>query len=126
EQHRPAAVLALRDGALERAVLDRMILGAHGQPPLARIEARPLRHRPAQQHAVELEPEIPVHAPRGVLLDDEAAPGLGRDALRRRLAGLREVALLSVGLEARDLALLLGRRGLLLRRRGLLFRRDLL
>ena len=54
------------------AVVERVVLGVHREPLLAGIEARALRHRPALQHAVELEPEIIVQAPRGVLLHDEA------------------------------------------------------
>src|SRR5439155_9376381 len=67
----PSAVLAFRDHALETGVFERVVLGLRGHPPLARDQARPLRNRPALQHAVELEPEIPVHVSRGVLLHDE-------------------------------------------------------
>src|SRR4029079_12488535 len=65
------AVLALRDHALESRVFERVILGLRAHAPLARDEARPLRNRPALEHAVELEPEVPVHSARGVLLHDE-------------------------------------------------------
>ena len=64
-----AAVLAGGDRPLERVVLDRVILDLHGEAPLRRIERRPLRHRPALHHAVELEAEIVVEMTRGVLLD---------------------------------------------------------
>ena len=67
-----AAILALRDGAFEAAIFERVVLGVDGEPLLRRIEARPARHRPAFQDAVELKPEIVVEARRGVLLDDKA------------------------------------------------------
>ena len=72
-----------------------MVLGAHRQPLVAGIEARPLRHRPALQHAVELEPEIPVEPRRVVLLDDEAV-ALALELAALGLGGLREVALLVI------------------------------
>src|SRR5215207_1839512 len=91
-----AAVLAFGDDALEVAIVERMVLGRDGQPLLAGDQARPLRHRPALQHAVELQPEVVMHAPRSMLLDD-----IGVTRLRRRLAWrlwrLREVALGVVG-----------------------------
>src|SRR5690242_8194383 len=76
EEHRAAAVFAGRDDPLELAVIERMILDVNGEPPLLRVEARPFRHRPALQHAVQFETEIVVQAPRRVLLDDEGQPGL--------------------------------------------------
>jgi hypothetical protein len=71
EQHGAAAVLALGDHALEAAILDGMVLGLHGEALVRRVEARPLRHRPAEEDAVELEAEVVVEPPRGVLLDHE-------------------------------------------------------
>ena len=62
EQHRAAAVLALGDHALEAAVLDRVVLDLHGEALLGRVEARPLGHGPALEHAVELEAEVVVQA----------------------------------------------------------------
>src|SRR5690606_13634710 len=46
-EDRARAVFPLRDHALERRVLERMILGLDGEPPFLRIEARAFRHRPA-------------------------------------------------------------------------------
>src|SRR5262249_9568497 len=71
EQHGAAAVLALRDHALEGAVLDRMVLGPHRETLLGWVEARPLGDRPAQQEPVELETKVVVQPRRGVLLNDE-------------------------------------------------------
>src|SRR5439155_15091635 len=55
-------VFTLRDHAFETGVFERMVLGLCGHAPLARGQARPLWNRPALQHPVELEPEIPMHA----------------------------------------------------------------
>src|SRR3989442_15949580 len=64
-----------------------------------RVEARPLRHRPALQSAVELQAEVVVQAPRGVLLDHEdEALRFARD-LPLRLRGRAEIALLPVLVE---------------------------
>ena len=68
----PPPYSPLRDGALEVAVVERMVLGPHRQALVVGIEARPLGHRPALEHAVQLEPEVPVQPGRVVLLDDEA------------------------------------------------------
>ncbi len=84
QQHGAAAVLALGDDALELAVLERVILDVHRQPLVGRVEAGPLRHRPALQHAVQLEPEVVVQAARRVLLDHERERS--RAALRAWLA----------------------------------------
>ena len=70
--HGAAAILALRDGALEAVVLDRVVLDMHGQPLLAGDKARAAGDRPALHHAVKLEAEVVMQAPRRVLLDDEA------------------------------------------------------
>ena len=48
------AVFTLRNDALEGAILDRMVLGAHRKTLHRRIEGRALRHRPAHQHAIVL------------------------------------------------------------------------
>ena len=73
-----------------------MILDVHGQALLPRVQAGPLRHRPAEQHAVQLEAEVVVQAGRRVLLDQEAARAVrarsGR-GVAGRLAGDPEVAL---------------------------------
>src|SRR5665213_824441 len=58
QHHRAAAVLALRDDALELAVGERMIFDMDGEAPIGRIEARPLGDRPAFQYTVELETKI--------------------------------------------------------------------
>ena len=69
KEHLACAILLLRDHALELAILERMVFGLHGETLVGRIEARPLRHRPALQHAGELEPEVVMQPRRGVALD---------------------------------------------------------
>ena len=84
---RAGAVLARRDLALEGRVVERVILDVDGEPALAGLERHALRHRPARERAVPLEPEVVVEPPRGVALDDEdraAAAGLTAERLRRR------------------------------------------
>src|SRR5262245_50201234 len=66
-----AAILSPWDGSLECVVFDRMIFDVDRKPLLVRNEARAAGDRPALHHAIELEPQIIVQAPRGVLLDDE-------------------------------------------------------
>ena len=60
DHHRAAAVFALRDGAFERVVFDRMILDMDSETFLAGIEARAAGDGPAFHHAIELEPQIVV------------------------------------------------------------------
>ena len=79
---RPGPVLALGDLALEVRVLERMILDVHGERALAAAQRHAPRQRPARKHAIALEPQVVVQAPRDVTLDDEdrvSAPLL-RDA----------------------------------------------
>ncbi len=75
-----------------------MILGADGEALVVGIDAGAARHRPAFQHAVHLQPEIPMEAGGVVFLDDEEMAG--SDAPRAlRLARPREIALGVVGRE---------------------------
>lgn len=99
DHDRAAAVLALRDDALEAAIVERMVLGRHRQPLLAGDQARPLRHRPALQHAVHLQPEVIVQPPRRMLLDDIGIAASARRRLARRLRRPREIALGIIGVE---------------------------
>src|SRR4029077_4795077 len=90
----PAAFTA-RDPAFEVEVLDRMILDVHAESFHRWVERRTLRDRPTYEHAIHLEPEVVVQAPRAMTLHDEA--GLiavaGRCGRTGRLGCLREVAL---------------------------------
>src|SRR5262249_29476535 len=107
EEHRAAAVLALRDHALEVAVVERTVLDLHRQALHLRVQAGALGHRPAPQHAAVLEAEVAVEVARVVLLDDEdRSPGGALAALGPvRLRGAREVALASTFPERHDGAL---------------------
>ncbi len=78
QHHGAAAILALRDGAFERAVFDRMILDLDRQPAVLGIEAGSARDGPALVDAVDLQPEVIVQAARRMHLDDVSA------AARRR------------------------------------------
>ena len=70
-EHHDAGAVALRNDAFELAVVQRMILDVHRQPLRLRVERRPFRHRPRQQHAVVLEPEVVVQVAGQVFLHAE-------------------------------------------------------
>src|SRR5688572_693965 len=94
------AVFAFGDLALEAAVVERVILGLHGEAAVLRAEARLFRHGPALQHAVVLEPEIVVKPGRIVFLHDVLQPALGCDgAGAARLRRSLEVALAAIARE---------------------------
>ena len=67
--HRSAAVLALRDRALERVVFDRVILDMDREALFSRHHAWAAGHRPALHHAVELQPQIVMQPPGRMLLN---------------------------------------------------------
>ncbi|GIW40361.1 MAG: hypothetical protein KatS3mg076_0938 [Candidatus Binatia bacterium] len=67
------SVVSRRDHPLEVGVLERMVFGTDGEPLLAGIDRGPARNGPAREHSLDFEPKVPVHPPRGVLLDDEEA-----------------------------------------------------
>ncbi len=70
-RHLSCPVLAAGDLALEVQVLDRVILGGGREAVVPRRLGQALRERPGGEHAVVLEPQIPVQAPGVVLLDHE-------------------------------------------------------
>ena len=74
DRHSAAPVLALRDVTLEGRVLQGMVLGVHGQVVLFRRLGKALGEGPRGQHAVAFETEIPMEAPRVVLLNHESLP----------------------------------------------------
>ena len=59
-----------------------MILDVHREPLVGGIERRALGHRPGDQNALVLEPEVVVAARRCVQLHDEARTGRHRRAER--------------------------------------------
>jgi hypothetical protein len=102
--HRAGAIFALRDHALEVAIFQRMVLDMDREPLLVGDEARPFRHGPALEDAVQLQAEIVVHPARGVLLDDVrifrgGIAALGRGLLAGGLRRLRKIPLGSVGIQ---------------------------
>ena len=52
-------------------VVERVVLDVDGERALAGLERHALRHRPARERAVALEPEVVVEPPGVVALDDE-------------------------------------------------------
>ena len=91
----PAAVFALRDGALEGAVVQRIVLHAHGQPLIAKLCRRVTGNSTAQQRPVPFEAQVVVVARGQVVLHREAqapvAPAGGAVVARRCGAGRLEV-----------------------------------
>ncbi len=102
-QHdRAAAVLALRDRALEITVVERMILDFHGQTFVGGIQRRSAGNRPGLEHTLPFQAHIVVQLPGGMLLHDEAQARGGCYALLARgLLGFREVALGAINGERR-------------------------
>src|SRR4029450_6210999 len=94
------AVVPLRDLALERRVVERVVLDVHREVLLPRLHRHALRHRPARERAVHLEPEVVVQ-PRGVVpLHDEdrvLALLLRGEGLRRLLRVPLPAVLLELG-----------------------------
>ena len=97
---RARAVLPGGDHALEGTVGERVVLDVHREVAGAGIERDPLRHGPAAQDALLLEPEVVVQSPRSMALHHEraeradgrrSAERLGRparDPLRRRYSAV--------------------------------------
>src|SRR4051812_26397462 len=66
-----AAILALRDGALEVPVIERVILGLDGKALVAGVKRRALGQGPGFKDAIDLKTQVIVKPCRGVLLDDK-------------------------------------------------------
>ena len=100
EHHDAAAVLALRNGTFEVAVVERMVLHMHGQALVSGVVRGAFGDGPAEQRAVPFQPQVVMVAARQMVLHDEAKRACARVAacgLRaRRLPGLEEIALLIV------------------------------
>src|SRR5262245_8974937 len=72
-QHDGAAtILALRNGAFEVTVIERMIFGFDGKPPVLGIKRGALGHGPRLEDAIDLETQIKVQASRCMFLHDKA------------------------------------------------------
>src|SRR5208282_401944 len=94
-----AAIFASRDSALERVVLDRMVLDVDGKAFFAGVETRAARHRPALHHPVEFEPQIVMQPPCGMFLNHIAVTAAGT-LPAARLRRHAELPLFSVSLES--------------------------
>ena len=60
ELDRAAAVLALRDGPFEIAIIQGVIFDLDREPFVCWIQRWPARHRPGLEHAIQLETQIVV------------------------------------------------------------------
>ena len=93
-----AAIFALGDRALEIAIGERVVLHMHGEPLVARHQARAPCHRPAFQDTIHFQAQVVVQARGIVFLDDEAmALGAGAPALGLRRRG--KIAFLAIEIE---------------------------
>ena len=100
--HLPPAVFALGDDALERGVLQRMVLGHHRQPAFAAGVRGAVGDRPRFEDAVDFQAEVVVQPTRGVLLDHERQwPSARRRLGGRRFSSAGKVALGAVVVETR-------------------------
>ena len=66
-----ATVLALRDRALEVAVVERVVLDLHGEAPVTGVERWPFGDGPGLEDPVHLQAEIVMQPGCGMLLDDK-------------------------------------------------------
>ena len=87
-RHRTAAVLPLRNRARERGVLERVILGVHGQPILSGTGRHALRNSPGHEHTIPLQPNVVMQSSGVMFLNHKGIARclLGhrsRDRLRR-------------------------------------------
>ena len=77
DAHRAGAVLALGDLALELEVLERVVLGVHGEAVVLGRLGQAVGDREGDEDAVALQAQVPVQA-RGVVLLDDEAPAVAR------------------------------------------------
>src|SRR5689334_22983562 len=69
DHHRAAAVFSARDDPFKFGVVHWMIFNRDGEPPIAQLVGRPLRHRPRFERPAHFEAEIIVQAAGGMLLN---------------------------------------------------------
>ena len=86
-----------RDHPFEGRIVEGMVFHVNGQPLL--VSARLLWNGPALEYAVELQAEVIVKPPGGVLLHDEAQGLRPARAGATRLRGAREISLPTISLE---------------------------
>ncbi len=99
DDHRAGAVVAGGDATLEAGVVERVIFDQLCETPHLRVQARPLRNRPALQRIAHLQTQVVVQAPGVVFLDHEDRLVGGRHAALR-LRRLAKAPLGSVGVDA--------------------------
>ncbi len=101
--HRSGAVLLGRYVALEAGIVERMVLDMDGNALFRGIVAGAFRHRPAEQHPIEFQPEVVVQSSCPMLLDNEAQACwlLATLSPCGRFRGDAEVAFLFIALERR-------------------------
>src|SRR6266852_3609329 len=98
DHNRPAAVLAFGNGALEIAILQRVIFYLDREALFFGVERGSAGHCPRFEDTIEFEPEIVMEARRRMLLNHEAPAFRGRDCgVAARLGGFAEIALGLVG-----------------------------
>src|SRR5690606_14077981 len=85
----------------EITIFERVVFDVDGQALDGGVQGRALGHRPADQHAVDLEPKVVVEAPGFVALYDIAQRALRRPGRRpsARFFGDSEVALPTIGFQ---------------------------
>src|SRR6266516_2449292 len=98
DRHLAGAVLTVADVALERSVLQRMVLDVDGQVVALRIVRDALGHCPRDEHAVAFQAEVPVQRGRVVFLDYERVALLAPRAAppRHRLTRALGVSLAAI------------------------------
>ncbi|GAA1525351.1 hypothetical protein GCM10009827_047570 [Dactylosporangium maewongense] len=82
-----ATVPAGGDDPFEVDVVHRVVLDVERGPPHLRVERRPLRHRPAGERPVDLQPEVVVQPRRAVPLHHE--PPLARHGSSQARGGVQ-------------------------------------
>ena len=70
-EHDDAGAVALGNDALKFAIVPRMVLNAHRQPLIRRVQARPFGHRPGKKHAFVFKPKIVMQMAGQVFLHAE-------------------------------------------------------
>jgi hypothetical protein len=92
--HGAAAVLTLRNGAFEVAVVQRVVLDLHRKPLVVWVQRRAFCDGPGLENPIEFEAQIVVQVRGRMLLDDETKTLCGFDFYTAAwLFGLREVSL---------------------------------
>src|SRR5271156_3348469 len=76
DDYSAGAVFAQGDDVAEFRVVDRVVLGAAGHPPVLRVDQRAAGDSPCHDDTVDLQAKLVVVATRRVVLDHELRPAL--------------------------------------------------